>query len=226
MVFKKGCIAWNKGKNKKLLPNLSGGRSVYTCNKVDRYCLYCGKFLGKQYINAKRKRTFCNVSHEDKYHNPHRQYSDAYRKSVSDRVRNSSIETRKKWSDNAKKQGLGGLISSKCFNYKGTILHSTYELNVAKSLDANNVRWVRPKPLSWIDANMNEHLYYPDFYLIDYNTYLDPKNDYLIIKDSDKINRVIQYNNVKVLILDKNQLSWQNINDLISSKITDGCPSG
>lgn len=82
---------------------------------------------------------------------------------------------------------------------------------------------IRPKALKYIDACNKIHNYIPDFYLPEYNVYLDPKNDFLInnvnpnlgFSDVDKINWVMQQNNVKVIILNKEQLTWHVIKTLI-----------
>lgn len=62
----------------------------------------------------------------------------------------------------------------------GVSLESSFEILVAKSLDENNIRWSRPKRFQYVDLNDKKHTYTPDFYLPDYDVYLDPKNDYLI----------------------------------------------
>jgi hypothetical protein len=67
------------------------------------------------------------------------------------------------------------------------------------------------------------HYYTPDFYLPEYDVYLDPKNDFLInnnnpslgYKDTDKIKWVELYNNIKIIILDKNHLVWDKIKEII-----------
>lgn len=51
----------------------------------------------------------------------------------------------------------------------------------------------------------------PIFYLEDYDVYLDPKNDFLIPGDTIKINMVSEQTGKKIIILDKNQLSWDSI---------------
>lgn len=95
-------------------------------------------------------------------------------------------------------------------------LDSSYELRVATALDNNNVKWVRPGPLTWVDKNNVSHRYFPDFYLVEFNVYLDPKNDFLIKRDSDKIKRVSEQNSVTVVVLDKDTLSWEAILENIS----------
>lgn len=133
-----------------------------------------------------------------------------------------SEEVRKQISNSMKENGTGGFNSRTTIIYEkkdsnDTIvkLQSGYELIVAEDLDKNNIKWIRPRPFIWHDSNNEWHKYYPDFYLPEYNIYLDPKNKYLIERDQDKINRVQIENNIKVLILNNEQLSWQIIKTLI-----------
>lgn len=134
--------------------------------------------------------------------------------------RKHTDESKKKLSKIAKKNGLGGHTSKKSIHYMqkdGTsvYLQSNYEVTVAQDLDLNDINWVRPEPLIWVDENNESHRYYPDFYLTDFNVYLDPKNDYLIKKDKRKIELVMKQNNVKVLVLDINNLTWNKIKTLL-----------
>lgn len=119
----------------------------------------------------------------------------------------------------AKERNLGGVRNSKKILYNGKLLGSSYELLVAKSLDENNIRWDVCGKFNYIDPNGKCRKYTPDIYLIDYNIYLDPKNDYLInnvnpvlkYKDIDKIRLVEEQNAVKIIILNKNELTWEAI---------------
>lgn len=119
---------------------------------------------------------------------------------------------------------LGGKIISKPFPYNkdGKIinLQSSYEYRVAEELDKNSINWTRPSYFIWTDAIGTDHRYYPDFYLNDYDIYLDPKNDYLIKKDKDKICRVQKQNNITVLILRENELTFEHIISRIGVAIT------
>lgn len=107
--------------------------------------------------------------------------------------------------------------------YNGIKLGSGYELTTAKSLDENLIRWTKPSPIKYIDPNGKLRNYFPDFFLPDYNVYLDPKNDFLInhinpetgYKDTDKIKWAEDYNSVKIIILNKHQLDWKIIKDLL-----------
>ena len=128
-------------------------------------------------------------------------------------------EFKKMASINAKKNKLGGWHSSQHIIYNGIRLDSSFELHVAKSLDENNIKWIRPTYFIWIDKDGKDHRYYPDFYLPEYDVYLDPKNDWLItninskfgITDTEKIHMVEKQNNIKIFILNKNELDWEII---------------
>ena len=126
-------------------------------------------------------------------------------------------ESKSNLRDHAIKNKLGGLTSRKNIIFKrsnGEVvkLHSKFEEKVAIELDFFDVKWNRPKNgLIWHDKNENKHRYYADFYLTDYDVYLDPKNDYLIKKDKFKIDKVTKENLVRILILNSNELSWKSI---------------
>lgn len=95
-------------------------------------------------------------------------------------------------------------------------LDSNYERIVLNELNKNNVRWFRPsKSFPYIDAEKINRSYTPDFYLPDYDVYLDPKNDLLISRSGDLFERVREQNNIRLIILRKTELSWA----IIRSKI-------
>jgi hypothetical protein len=127
-----------------------------------------------------------------------------------------SPEMLEKLSQYAKERNLGGYRPhpNRGQYYKGIWFDSKYETKVAMSLDEHNIRWTRPKEgFVWNDSG---NRYYPDFHLTDYDVFLDPKNDYLITKDKMKIEEAEKRNNIKVFVLDKDNLEWNNINASIS----------
>lgn len=131
-------------------------------------------------------------------------------------------EHKQKMSILAKKNGLGGFAWRKGILYNNIKLDSSYEVIVAKSLDENNIKWERPNRIKYFIGN-EEHHYTPDFYLPEYDVYLDPKNDFLInnpnpktgIFDIDKIKIVEEQNNIKCIVLDKNNLTWDKIKNYL-----------
>lgn len=80
------------------------------------------------------------------------------------------------------------------------LLDSSWEEKLAKRLDFLNIKWTRPKtPIVWIDTKGNKRNYFPDFYLNDYDLYIDPKNKFAYSKQIEKINWL--NNNIKNLII-------------------------
>lgn len=77
------------------------------------------------------------------------------------------------------------------------MLESTWELEIAEYLDASDIQWIRPTPLQWIDVTGKSRLYYPDFYLPEYDVYLDPKNPYCMQKDIEKMTYIRKRYNVQ-----------------------------
>lgn len=77
----------------------------------------------------------------------------------------------------------------------GTIvrLDSSYERKLAKIFDDNDIKWIRPKPLVWYSNNGMKHHYYSDFYLIDYDLYIDPKNEYCFKVQAEKIQYIKEH---------------------------------
>ena len=118
----------------------------------------------------------------------------------------------------ARDNNFGGTNSRKTFKYKGVTLESSYELTVAQEMDACSIIWTRPKRIPWTDMNGIIHFYTPDFYLPNFDVYLDPKNDFLISKDGDKIRLVQEQNSIRVIVLNKHQLNWGTIEAVISGR--------
>lgn len=216
-----------------------------TLDSTDEYynCPECGKKFCK---NGLKTHIWRVHTEEGKDFNPNRGYKDGSRviwnkglnasdpriKLISEKQRKSMLgrttrphteEEKIRLSEIAKMNKFGGHTSKKAIYYKcidgsKVYLHSSYEVRVAESLDKSNIRWTRPEPLWWVDADNIKHRYYPDFYLVDYNIFLDPKNSYLRVKDRDKIDRVAIQNNVIVLILDEEHLEWEKIMSIILSQ--------
>ncbi len=129
------------------------------------------------------------------------------------------IIRRKKLSDKAKQLGFGGYRENagrskkfKVYDSFGnqTTLQSTYEYSVFEILCELGVNWVRPKALKYNGKN-----YFADFYLPDYDVWLDPKNSYKAEQDEEKINFVRNQNAVKLYVLLHSQITKEHISRLI-----------
>lgn len=93
---------------------------------------------------------------------------------------------------------------------KETTLQSSFELKCSEILNELGVRWVRPKALKYDGKN-----YFADFYLVDFDVWLDPKNNYKAKQDEEKIRKVIEQNNVKLYVLLEHQLTKEYITGII-----------
>jgi len=94
---------------------------------------------------------------------------------------------------------------------KITVLQSSYELKCSEILNGLGIKWVRPKALKYDNRN-----YFADFYLPEYDLYLDPKNDYKSKVDQAKIRKVKEQNDVKLFILSDDQINQEYIRSLFS----------
>lgn len=87
---------------------------------------------------------------------------------------------------------------TKRVKYKNIILDSNWELEFAKWLDKNNIKWERP--VNGFEYKWNgKRIYYPDFYLPVFDLYVE----------------------VKGYIRDRDYLKWSSIPNLIILKKND-----
>lgn len=202
-------------------------------------CKYSKRPISKEAIQKRakklsRKVTFtcqndeCAVSFQDKPSSKRKYCSP----SCSSKVRMNDPAVKEQARQRAIEQGFGGNVSRGMHGYytspfAGTVfLESSYEFAVAKELDEHGIRWIRPKKSDALVYSFEEEnktrRYFPDFYLPDYDVYLDPKNKYRIKKDMRKIRLVAQSYKVRVVILNEHQLSWADISSIIGLNKTMG----
>ena len=72
------------------------------------------------------------------------------------------------------------------------VLESSWELEIAKLLDSMKIIWIRPKFIRWVDDLGKARIYYPDFYLSDFQVYLDPKNPFCCNQDFEKMTKITE----------------------------------
>jgi len=101
-------------------------------------------------------------------------------------------------------------INYKCKDSTIIKMDSKWEVRLAEDLDEHNIDWIRPKPLKWVDSQGIEHNYFPDFYLPEFDIYLDPKNEWVRKNQEEKINYLMKhYDNI--FLLYENELSFDFI---------------
>ena len=141
-----------------------------------------------------------------------------------EKEKNADLETLKSKYD--REQYIRDNSAQKANQYttlNNEIVKSIEETKIANFLFLHGVNYEYEKLYPYDCSDPLRKTYRPDFYLTDYDIYLDPKNDFLIeninpnlgYKDTDKILWVEQQNNIKILIVDKDNLSWDNIKTMI-----------
>ena len=127
--------------------------------------------------------------------------------SAEHRARHSvaMLEAVKRHPDSYSKNNVVG--RAKNIEYNGCILKGSWELKVAQYLDTHNIRWtndIQPFPYIW---EGKERSYFPDFYLLDKDVYLEVKG-YKRDRDVAKW----QHFPHTLIVIDSNTID--NLNDL------------
>ena len=141
----------------------------------------------------------------------HRQgfYKNASKKSVDTKRKNGTLNHTEKTKEKIRDKALSSnhrrlLKSTRLYTQiDGTqvLLDSSWEEVLALRLDSLGIKWIRPKEsIKWVDPKGKEHNYFPDFYLPDFDVFLDPKNPYALRVQKEKL-EIIQHQlpNLKIL---------------------------
>jgi hypothetical protein len=106
---------------------------------------------------------------------------------------------------------------SKIKNINGDVFisESSFEAKLSEILNSLGILWIRPNFVLYLDNDHNQRRYYPDFYLPEFNIYIDTKNDYLIKTDIDKIFKSSKQNNIKIVILGEKYITEDCIKSLV-----------
>lgn len=76
---------------------------------------------------------------------------------------------------------------------------SSWEDALAIRLDELNIAWDRPKPIKYLAEDGKERNYFPDFYLPEFDLYLDPKN--LFVEKQQKYKLDVVSKQINLIIL-------------------------
>jgi hypothetical protein len=109
-------------------------------------------------------------------------------------------------------------LRRKMIDYKGIQLDSTWELALAKRLDDLCIRWIRPEPITWEDEDLSTHHYFPDFYLPEYNLFLDPKNPQACKVQKKKIKKLLTQHKNIIIIKSLQECEKFNIGEINDQK--------
>lgn len=140
-------------------------------------------------------------------------YKESYLKSIATKIKNGTNTHTEKTKQLLREKALASphrRLKKRMIEYNGVWLDSTWELELAKRLDYLKIKWVRPTPVRWKDEQGTYHNYFPDFYLPDYNLYLDPKNPHARRVQRNKLKRLLEQ--LKNLIIIETLEECRNFN--------------
>lgn len=161
----------------------------------------------KDYVNSLRKNGPGTYKlSDDKRIERNKKISDAWKRGAYSNAdfegfkgKKHSDETKEKLREKAL-QSNHRRLKKNTILYKDVLLDSTWEFELAKRLDELSVKWIRPEPIPWTDKEGKVHNYFPDFYLPDYDLFIDPKNNYAFNVQKNKIQILLKtYKNIKFL---------------------------
>lgn len=86
--------------------------------------------------------------------------------------------------------------------YKGSQMDSGTELKFVKLLEKHNIKWIKNSDIgfNYTDSTGKDRLYYPDFYLPDYNKWIEIKGKYYI--DELFYDKIKAYPDIEVIYHD------------------------
>lgn len=131
-------------------------------------------------------------------------WSEERKKNLSNAMKNAVKNNPNSYSSN----NICGRV--KRYLYNGVYLHGNWELKFAKFLDFNNIFWKRPEEGIEYLYNNDIHLYFPDFYLPDYDIYIEVKG-YKRERDEYKWKSL---KNIKVITKNEIKLIEDNLFDI------------
>lgn len=186
----------------------------YTCSQKanhTRWCLENPKrsTYGKNVSQLNTKEAIEKRSKKIKQAHLEGKYTEAYSKTIETKKNAGKFthteETKKLLSEKALASKHRRLIRSirEYIKTDGSIvmLDSSWEEALAKRLDELNIKWIRPEnPISYVALDGKTRNYFPDFYLADYNLYLDPKNPAAMNAQKDKIDILLNMMDNLVII--------------------------
>lgn len=122
-----------------------------------------------------------------------------------------SIYTKKAWADGKYDNVKVGRCKWYSYtNKKGIVykVQGTYELKFINWLDNNNLTFkVHKNNIKYLDDNNDYHLYYPDFFVEEWDSYVEIKSNYYYELSKNKIKNIIKSNpKLKLIVLKEKEM--------------------
>lgn len=206
MLYCKYCNKECKNKNSLVQHEI---RCKENPNKIDMSYIKPGHSKGhkgkNQFIKAKElhldipivsEETKIKIGLKSKNH----KHSELTKQKISKSIRKAIINNPQSYCSS----NVNGRV--KHYKYKEYIMDSSWELLVAKYLDNLNIKWIKPNNFFLYNWNNNIHKYFPDFYLYDYDIYIE-------VKGYERERDIAKYNSINnLIIIKKKEIDLININ--------------
>jgi len=166
--------------------------------RIEKKCLQCETVF--YVIPHRQEAKYCGISCQNEAYsgegNPYygRKHSTETREQLSSSLKNAWVEgkfddvifTNVKWYDYVDVQGRKHHVQG------------TWELSFVTWLDEKGFEFEsHPAPLTYAAADGSEHLYFPDFWVKDWNgedAYVDPKNEFVFALSNEKFEMIRKSN--------------------------------
>ena len=172
---KKTCKNDNSLRNHQRLCKLNPNRQILVSNFI-KWNEKVSKGLAKgsnQHIKAKESGTIVVVSEETRQKISKKSKG---RKLTPEQIERHRIAMKRAVLQNPNSYTANNVSGrTPIIEYNGFKLKGTWELETAKWLDKNNIKWTNIIDGFEYDWNGSKHLYYPDFYLTEIDYYIEVK---------------------------------------------------
>lgn len=164
-------------KCKKIISNNNFSKHQIACNKekvAKEKPTTSKRRGGNQYTKALRlglPKPSVSLETKEKIRNSNlgRKHSEDVKRKISESMKKAVLNNPESYTSS----NVCGRV--KIVEYGGIKFHGSWEVIVAKYFDENNIKWNREvKPTSYFWDN-SWHLYYPDFYLPEFDLYVEVK---------------------------------------------------
>ena len=169
-------------------------------NKIDLSYIKSGHSKGhkggNQFTKAKEEGREIIISEETRKKLGNYWKGKKHTKEEKQKISNSMKLAVQKYPESFSSSNVNGRV--KHYNYNGFKIDGQWELEVAKYLDSKNIKLIKPTKGFEYFWNNSIHIYYPDFYLPEYDYYIE-------VKGYQRERDIYKWNSVEHLIIIKDK---------------------
>lgn len=191
------------------------------CGKETSNDKFCSCSCSASYNNKRRNHSFynkhpnviiicknCREEKEIDYYHRDQKYCS---KHCAMKVNGSMMGKHHNQKGGLREGGGHSKVSKYVSLYAGEIKLNKEEIEVAKVLDLLKISWCRNKKgFGYTNLEGRKHKYYPDFYINNYNCYVEYKG-WVTIEMKHKMEEAVSNNNLKLVIIYSNDKRYRDL---------------